>query len=187
MVSSLSLESFDGQHLSQTEHPENIANYDDGFRDGQEAANLAHQSEQSQLRAKVAESLVDGMFGYEEAQSHFSNGTANYVTAILEQVLPELLAPALHLKVRQLLQDAIERDSTHPFVLRLPPNQIDVFQAVISDLDLSEIVIEADPALTEHAAFFMGGGHETSIDFDALHEAIKHHSKILITPAKEAS
>ena len=83
--------------------------------------------------------------------------------------------------------EALDKDGTQPILLRLPPDQIAAFQAIIDDLDLSEVKIESDPTLSDHAAFFMSNSEETSIDFDRLRQVISTHSAVLTTPTKEAS
>jgi hypothetical protein len=184
----LNLESFDDlAGASQAEQDEVVATYDDGVRDGKTAAQQANQREQAHIRASVGEALIDGMFGYREAQAHFTAGMTAYIDSILEQVLPQFLAPALHIRLRHLLVEALEKDAAQPILLRLPPDQILAFQAIVDDLDLSQVRVEPDATLNDHAAFFMGNGAETSIDFDALQQTIFAHSAVLIAPAKEVS
>lgn len=184
----LNLESFDSQVGSLADDEQDVPkSYDEGFRDGQNAATQAIEAEQSYLRESVAEALIDGMFGYQEAQAHFTHGMTAFVTAILEQVVPSILAPALHMRVRDLLIEALERDASHPIVIRLPPDQTDAFKAVIADIAAAQVRIEEDTTLGDHAAFIVGKNAETSIDFDALAAAIADHTKILTTPAKEVS
>lgn len=184
----LDLESFDNQSADGVKsRPEVAFSYEDGVRDGQMAAEQALHLEQTHLNAKVSEALVDAMFGYQEAQAHFSAGMTGFIEALLESFIPQLLAPALNLRLRQLLVDALDADASRPVVLRLPEGQVEAFRAIISDLDLSQLTIEADPSLGAHAAFFMGNGCETSIDFDALNEAIATHTAVLTTTVKEVS
>lgn len=188
MSAVLKLESFDGQIGVQSVQKQDApGTYEDGVRDGQIAAMQAMETEQLRLKESVAEALVDGMFGYQEAQTHFATSMTHFVTAMLDQFIPPLLAPALHLQLRELLVQALEKETSQPVVVRLPPDQIDAFKAIIDDLDLSRIAVESDATLGDHAAFVVGDDTETSIDFDALVAAIADHTAVLTTPVKEVS
>lgn len=184
----LRLESFDDDEgdFGATE-TEVTATYEEGFRDGEDAARAAMGTQQAQLSQAVVESLSDSTFGYQEAQTHFLAAMQTYVTAVLDRVLPATLSHALHVRLREVLLDALKTDASKPIVIGLPADQIDAFKVIINDLDLSHINLREDPNLTDHAAYLVNACTETSLDLDAVLAEIKHHTTILRTPSEEVS
>lgn len=184
----LNLESFDDQPMtSDVEIATAATTYEDGFQDGLAQAAATYEAEQLNLRANVVEALSDQNFGYLEAQTHFLEGMRSFLSTTLNVVLPEVLAPALHFKIRQLLLSAVERDAAKPIYLRLPPDQVAPCEAIIADLELNDLKIVADPNLTEHAAMISGAVGETSIDLDALLIAIHDSTRVIFEPSTEVS
>jgi hypothetical protein len=161
--------------------------YEDGFKDGEMAAEVAIAARQSQLNRGVSEALSDSAFGYKEAQAHFLTGMTSYVEAILETVLPATLSHGLHMGLRGILIDALRVDADSAVALRLPPDQIDVFSTIIADLDLTHITLVPDEALTENAAFVFGAHCETSLNLDEVLQTIKDHTAILLEQSTEVS
>lgn len=184
----LSLESFDiDRNNTSTQAFETQVSYDDGFKDGEAAATALFSKEQVTLRSVVVEALSDSTFGYQEAQTHFLNGIQEYLNTILNSVIPAILCHAFHAQLRDILRAALLEDVTSPIILRLPPNQLGAFAAIIDDLGCVHVDIQSDSDLTDHAAFFAGPGGETSLDLDALLENIKEYSAIMLQPSQKVS
>ncbi|MBB5720429.1 hypothetical protein FHS72_000033 [Loktanella ponticola] len=184
----LSLESFDdGSLRSSTTDKKAVGSYDDGYRDGWVAAEMALAEKQTHVRASLTESLNDANFGYLEAQAHFLAGMNSYVTALVEAVLPALLSPAFNAQLCSVLLEAIERDASGPISIRLPPDQIQAFQLAVDDLDLARVTFVPDETLTDHAAIVCGPNSETALDLDGVLQVITEHSAILLTPSQKAS
>ncbi len=184
----LNLESFD--KLSNASSSDVIpvpATYEDGFQDGLEQAAATLETEQSSLRVAVVESLSDQAFGFQEAQNHYLGAMQSFVAAVLDVIIPETLSTALHLQVRSMLLAALQQDAEQQMELRLPPDQVAPCEAIIADLDLSGLRIEADASLSDHAALLSGSFAETSIDLDQLRAAIKVATSIILQPSTEVS
>jgi len=188
MGSILSLERFDEHSKGGLGAEDKIkGSFDDGYREGWEAAEIAWANNQTQLRASVVESFSDANFGYAEAQAHYLAGMTSYVTALVETVLPAVLHPAFHAQLRAMLLEALKRDSEGPIAIHLPTGQVEAFEAAVADLDLMQMRLIPDENLSDHAAFMSETSRETSLDLDAVKQAIREHTAILLKKTKKAS
>lgn len=188
MTSLLSLESFDTDvavNVADTSGPP--PTYEDGYEAGLADAKAMYEAEQATLQAAVVQSIGDAAFGYHEAQASMLASVQPLLTAMLSVFLPEALAPALHVRLKEIVLAAGASDLQGPMLLSLPPAQLGAVRQALADIDTSFVTFQADPNLTDHAAWVSVEKHETALDLDAALAVLKDRCAAISESVEEAS
>lgn len=175
MGSALYLEFFDDGAVSPKETDQSSlsdTSFEDGYTAGLAAAEESFAADQATLKAQMIDVLRDAQMGYEHALADLLETLRPLHDALIAAILPELLAPALYLRLRELLGEACKADMAAPLTVFAPPGQAAVLQHMIAESDLSNVTVAIDNQLGPNSARVASTHGETSLDLDAALAAI---------------
>lgn len=169
MPTVLQLESFDFGTAEQLkaaalEPPEG---YQAGYVAGLAAAEAKMMADQTNLKESLVASVTTGLLTQQQAETDVVKAITPLIDAMLATILPALLDPALHTRLRDIVQEALAVDAHAILTLQVAPSAKEAMTLALADVGQGHVLIEANPDLSEGAAWVLSPRGETSIDFDA--------------------
>lgn len=144
-----------------------LASYEQGFSAGWEDAVAAQADDRKQLAADLAHNLQSLSFTYHEARAHILRGLEPLLTAVVEQLLPEIAKGALAGIVHSALLPMAESASDAPINLLFNSASRHVLEPLISQTNGPPLALIEEPTLGEGQVFLRLGDTETHIDLDS--------------------
>ena len=185
MGSVLHLESFDADAVAEGPSQMPVQNYADGYAAGMQKAQADNAAMQHNLRQELVQSINDAAFGYHEAQAHLIESVTPLLNAMISVVLPELLAPALHAHIRDIVGRALRAELDAPVLLKVHPEQVEAVNISLAGIATPHLTVVGDPDMATFSAWVTGTERETALDLEATLAATKDHLAILLTPPAE--
>ncbi len=190
MATLLQLESFDapGAMTPALAPPAEAEGYQDGYAAGAAATEAALKMTQDHLREELVAAVQAAGLTLQDVQKDLVASVTPLLNAILNQVMPATLAPALYENLRQLVTQALAADAQTQLTLRIAPEHLEPVRQVLRDIAEPPIQVCEDPSLNGAAAWVFTPRGETALDMDAALATIRTHLEALQTvPTSEAN
>lgn len=190
MATLLQLESFDapGAMTPALAPPAEAEGYQDGYAAGAAATEAALKMTQDHLREELVAAVQAAGLTLQDVQKDLVASVTPLLNAILNQVMPATLAPALYENLRQLVTQALAADAQTQLTLRIAPEHLEPVRQVLRDIAEPPIQVCEDPSLNGAAAWVVTPRGETALDMDAALATIRTHLEALQTvPTSEAN
>lgn len=190
MATLLQLESFDapGAMTPALAPPAEAEGYQDGYAAGAAATEAALKMTQDHLREELVAAVQAAGLTLQDVQKDLVASVTPLLNAILSQVMPATLAPALYENLRQLVTRALAADAQTQLTLRIAPEHVEPVRQVLRDIAEPPIQVCEDPSLNGAAAWVVTPRGETALDMDAALASIRTHLEALQTvPTSEAN
>ncbi|KJZ21162.1 hypothetical protein [Loktanella sp. S4079] len=164
MSHALALESFDH---SQSEKLGPSAEFQAGYAEGMEAAQETAAMKQQELEQSALQQLADVEFTFAEARNEVLSALTPLLNAIMDQILPELLADNFGPRVVELLTNIVnDQIEPLPLIAVHPSQSQKIAQLVASHSARASITEDAD--LNPHQIWISTTKQELAFDSDVL-------------------
>jgi flagellar biosynthesis/type III secretory pathway protein FliH len=147
MMSAKLLESFDEVPPSD---PSGEA-YDQGFRDGQAAAEHLAQADQNRLSEELVQSIRDLEFSFAEARADLTAALAPVFAAICDKIFPAIIDGIYARKIADVISTAAQCQTPDRFQLAVHPDQSGAVQAAVGIFGM-DLKVVPDAELGKYAA-----------------------------------
>lgn len=174
MSSILELESFDlgANALPPSTENQPDKGYEAGYVAGVAAAEASLIAAQTKALEDILQSIQLQQQTLAAAQAEVVRGVTPLLHVMIETLLPEALVPALHARLRDLVEDALNQDVGAELLLKVAADQVDMVTALLADTCAERVRIIAEPSLSQGAAWIVSPKGETSLDLHGARDAI---------------
>ncbi|SDW67408.1 hypothetical protein [Litoreibacter albidus] len=148
------------------------ASFDDGYKCGWQDGGAAAQSKDQEVRDAMSSALQAMNFTYFEARQHALQSVRPVLEAMVNAVLPQVLAQSLGGRVIEVLEVASK--SVEPSVtITCAPDSEAMLSALVADVVKFPVTINTEPTLTTSQALIAFDDGQTSVDLDATLQALR--------------
>ncbi|MBM9596138.1 FliH/SctL family protein [Roseitranquillus sediminis] len=148
------------------------AAYENGFRDGAADALASVEADETRLRADIAAAVQSLGFTYQEAVAHVMGGVAPVLRALVEQVLPAMLAETVGHAILEELLPLAEQAADIPVRVLVSKADANCLRHVLGENSPLPLAIVEDASLTAGQAHLRLAGTERQIDVAAVLQRI---------------
>ena len=146
--------------------------YENGFQAGATDAIAAAQAEQTRLSAELVATLQDLSFGFHEASAHVMTNVSPVLKAMVDTVLPRLMAETVGHTILETVQPLVEEAAAIPVRLLVSPDEAPAIRTVIGESADVPFVIVEDRGLDRGRAQLKIGAVERRIDVSSVLDRI---------------
>lgn len=158
-----------GGSLGSSDHR---ASFDEGYKCGWQDGAAASESEERELRESLSSALQALNFTYFEARQHAMQSVRPVLEAMVDAVLPRLLAESLGGRVVEAL-DGVAQTIEPPVTLSCAPEVEEMLRDLVAGAVTFPVSIVAEPTLTASQAILHLNEGQTSVDLDATLKALR--------------
>jgi flagellar assembly protein FliH len=146
--------------------------YETGFQAGATDAVAAFQAEEARLSADLVTTLRDLSFGFHEASTHVMSNVTPVLKAVIDTVLPRLMAETVGYTILEAIEPLVEEASGIPVRLLISPDEASAVRQIIGESADVPFVIVEDPSLERGRANLKVGATERQIDISGVLDRI---------------
>lgn len=148
------------------------AAFDDGYKCGWQDGVDSINDRDKELREDLSSALQEVNFTYFEARQHVMKSVQPVLQAMVELVLPSLLAQSLGAQVVELL-GAMANKSEPAITIACAADTEEMLKELIEASITFPVSLEVEPTLTTSQVVLHLNDGQTRIDFDATLEALR--------------
>ncbi|TDT73870.1 flagellar assembly protein FliH [Litoreibacter halocynthiae] len=142
------------------------ASFDDGYKCGWQDAAAATQDQDRETREGLSSALQVVNFTYFEAREHVMQSVRPVLDAMVEVILPRLLAKSIGGRIVEVLADAADGIET-TITIACAPESTAMLEELVADTIKFPVIVKAEPTLTASQATVHLGDGQARIDLDA--------------------
>ncbi|MRU15468.1 flagellar biosynthesis protein [Roseovarius sp. A21] len=161
----------DGEPVAITDvalEEEKLAAFEKGYQAGWDDSTKAASDESGHISAEFAQTLQDLSFTLHEAQAAALRSLKPLLDQMVEAVLPKLAQDSLGERVREILDDFLDRQEPAPVSILAAPETAPALEALIEGQDPLPVTVTAEPTMTEGQLRLHFGSAEREIDTKAV-------------------
>ncbi len=148
------------------------ASFDDGYKCGWQDGTAASESEEREVRDSLSSALQALNFTYFEARQHAMQSVRPVLEAMVDVVLPQLLAKSLGGRVVEVLE-GVSQTIEAPVTIACAPQSEEMLNDLVGGIIKFPITVEVEPTLSTSQAILHLNDGQTRIDLDATLEALR--------------
>lgn len=146
--------------------------YETGFQAGAADAIAVFQADEARISAELVATLQDLSFGFHEASAHVMTNVTPVLRAVLDTVLPRLMAETVGYTVLEAVEPLVEEAAGIPVRLLVCPDEATAVRGIIGETADVPFVIVEDPSLERGRANLRVGAVERRIDVSGVLDRI---------------
>ena len=146
--------------------------YENGFQAGATDAIAAVQADEQRLSAELVATLQDLSFGFHEASAHVMSNVTPVLKAVLDTVLPRLMAETVGYTILETVEPLVQEASGVPVRLLVCPDEAPAIRTAIGETADVPFVIVEDPGLGRGRAHLKIGAVERHLDVSGVLDRI---------------
>ena len=143
------------------------AGYEQGYSAGWDDANAAAEQEQSRIGTELAHNLLDLSFTFHEARAHVVRSVAPLLAAMVDKLLPELVAEHLGRLIIEQAEPLIAEAADRPIRIQVAPARREQVQRLLDEAGSHPFELVEEPSFTPGQARLTSGERERFLDLDA--------------------
>ncbi|WP_298258916.1 hypothetical protein [uncultured Litoreibacter sp.] len=148
------------------------ASFDEGYKCGWQDGAAASETSESNVRESLSSALQELNFTYFEAREHAMQSMRPVLQAMVDVVLPQMLAESLGARVVEVLDDAAQTIDA-PVSISCAPEVEDLLRELVTDVVKFPLTVESEPTLTASQAILHLNDGQTRVDLDATLDSLR--------------
>ena len=179
MAQLFQLEEFSSGPQSVSNSTENVefetqrmASYEQGYQAGYDDAAQSANDDQTRISAELSLNLQDLGFTFNEARSHVINSLEPLLLALVEKLLPELVAQSMGQRILEEIVPLAELAADAPIQVIVAPACRAAIEPILNSAKSFPFELIDEPSLGPGQAFLRSGGLEKDIDMQSVISAI---------------
>jgi len=145
-----------------------IAAYEQGYKAGWDDASQAAGDDQTRIGTEFSHNLQDLGFTFHEARSHVIRSLEPLLLALVEKLLPELVAQTMGQRVLEEIIPLAETAADAPIQVVICPENRPALEPLLTENATSPFEIIEEPSLGSGQVYLRSGKIERHIDLDQV-------------------
>ncbi len=147
-------------------------NYEHGYKAGWDDAAQAADEEQVKFTAEFSHNLQDLGFTFHEARSHVIHSLEPLLLALVEKLLPELVAQTVAERILEEIAPLAQKYADTPIQVVTSPANCAALEPILSASASWPLELVEEPSLGPGQVFLRSGKVEKHVDMDSVVTAI---------------
>ena len=149
-----------------------VAAYEQGYSAGWDDASNAAGEDQTRIRADFSHNLQDLSFTFHEAKSHVIHSLSPLLLALVDKLLPKLVAQTIGQKILEEIIPLAELATETPIQLVVAPSNRAALEPLVAMATAYPLEISEEPTLGPGQVYLRSGKIEKHIDLEGVIQKI---------------
>ena len=149
-----------------------MASYEQGYQAGYDDAARTASEDQTRISAELSLNLQNLGFTFHEARSHVIQSLEPLLLALVEKLLPELVAKTIGQRILEEIAPLAEMAADTPIQVVIAPSCRAAIEPLLTAASAYPLELINEPSLGVGQVFLRSGKHEKQIDMDSVLAAI---------------
>jgi len=149
-----------------------LASYERGYQAGYDDAAVAATEDQTRISAEFSLNLQDLGFTFHEARSHVIRSLEPLLLALVEKLLPDLVAQTMGQRILEEIIPLAETAADTPIQVVVAPSCLAAIEPLLKSATTCPLELVEEPSLGPGQVFLRSGKFEKQIDMQSVLGAI---------------